>query len=434
MTKLYRTTLMAAVAGIAGIAAAVIAGPADAAPSFKGKTITMIIGYRPGGGTDAVGRLLGDYLAAELPGKPKIIYRNMPGGGGVTSMNYFANQVKPDGLTITAGSSTQPDPSRFRRKSAKYNPLTFRYIGGVSRGATVLLINKKARSRLTDPSKKPVIMGGIDGTRSGNQMALWGKEFLGWNLRWVIGYPGTAEITLALRRGEIDLSSTANGFLIRELVSTGKIDLFVQSGTLTDGKLMPRGEFANTPLFPPMIASKITDPLAKQAFNYWKGINALDKFMALPPGTPDDIVKVYRTAFRAAAKNKKFISRGRKMISEDFAPVMPKDMEALIAMVANTSTEAVGFINKMKKKQKLPVDSGKKKYVKVKATLDDVRKGGRLLIFKVKGKTQSARVSSSQTKVKISGKKTKRKNLKAGMKCVINYPGNAKTAKSVTCK
>lgn len=434
MTKLYRTSLMAAVAGVVGISAAVMASPAIAATSFKGKTITMIIGYRPGGGTDAVGRLLGDYLAAELPGKPKIIYRNMPGGGGITSMNYFANQVKPDGLTITAGASTQPDPSRFRRKSSKYNPLTFRYIGGVSRGATVLLINKKALARLTDPSKKPVIMGGIDGTRSGNQMALWGKEFLGWNLRWVIGYPGTAEITLALRRGEVDLSSTANGFLIRELISTGKIDLFVQSGTLTDGKLMPRGEFAKTPLFTKLIASKITDPLAKQAFNYWEGINALDKWMALPPGTPDNIVKVYRAAFRVAAKNKKFLSRGRKMISDDFSPVMPLDMEALIAKVANTSAEAIGFINKMKKKQNLPVDSGKKKYVKVKTTLDDVRKGGRLLIFKVKGKTKSARVSSSQTKVKIGGKKTKRKNLKAGMKCVINFPGNAKTAKSVTCK
>ncbi len=434
MTKLYRITLMAAVAGILGIAAAVMAGPADAAASFKGKTITMIIGYRPGGGTDAVGRLLGDYLAAELPGKPKIIYRNMPGGGGITSMNYFANQVKPDGLTIAAGASTQPDPSRFQRKSAKYNPLTFRYIGGVSRGATVLMINKKALSRLTDPSKKPVIMGGIDGTRSGNQMALWGKEFLGWNLRWVIGYPGTAEITLALRRGEIDLSSTANGFLIRELVGTGKIDLFVQSGSLIDGKLRPRGEFAKTPLFPKIIASKITDPLAKQAFNYWEGINALDKWMALPPGTPDDIVKAYRAAFRIAAKNKKFLSRGRKMISDDFSAVMPRDMEALIAKVANTSDKAISFINKIKKKQKLPVDSGKKKFVKVKTTLDSVRKGGRLLVFKVKGKTQSARVSSSQTKVKISGKKTKRKNLKAGMNCVISYPGNAKTAKSVTCK
>ncbi len=120
---------------VGGLAAS---GPAAAEVSFKGKTITMIIGYRPG-------------------------------GGGITSMNYFANQAKPDGSTITAGSSTQPDPLRFRRKSAKYDPLTFLYIGGIARGSSVMMINPATKSRLLDRSKKPVIMGAVDGTRSSMQ-------------------------------------------------------------------------------------------------------------------------------------------------------------------------------------------------------------------------------------------------------------------------
>jgi hypothetical protein len=359
----------------------------------------------------------------------------MPGGGGIVSMNYMANQVKPDGLTITTGSSTQPDPLRFRRKSAKYDPLKFNYIGGISRGSTVMMINKAAKARLLDKSKKPVIMGGVDGTRSSMQVALWGREFLGWNLKWVIGYPGTSEIALALQRGEVDMTSTGNLFLIRDLLAGGKIVALAQSGTLAGGKLIPRAEFPKVPLFPPMMAGKIKDPIAQKAFTYWEGLNALDKWLALPPKTPADMVKTFRAAFVSATKDKEFLARGKKMISADFEAILPDDMTTLIHKVASTPTAAINFTKTLKKKQGLPVDSGKKKkLVKVKVKLDAVKRGGRVLTFKVKGKDSWTKVSSANTTVKIGGAKTKRKNLKAGMSCTIRYAGKGQTAKLVDCK
>lgn len=415
---------------VGGLAAS---GPAAAEVSFKGKTITMIIGYRPGGGTDAVGRLTGKYLAQYMPGKPQIIFRNMPGGGGITSMNYFANQAKRDGSTITAGSSTQPDPLRFRRKSAKYDPLTFLYIGGIARGSSVMMINPATKSRLLDRSKKPVIMGAVDGTRSSMQVALWGAEYLGWNIKWVIGYPGTAEIALALQRGEVDMSSTANLFLIKELINAKKAVPLVQSGMLVAGKLVTRSEFPDVPIFTAMVRSKITDPIAKKAFAYWEGINALDKWLALPPKTPAAIVKTYRAAFVKAVKDKEFLALGRKMVSQDFAAILPQDQTTMIMKVAGTPNEALAYIKALKKKNGLPVAKVKVKLVKATATLDKVKRGGRVLMFKVKGKDQWTRVSSSRTKVKINGKESLRKHLKAGMTCKLNYR-QGKTAKSVDCR
>jgi tripartite-type tricarboxylate transporter receptor subunit TctC len=356
MRRSFRITTCAAISVLAGLAL-FAAGAVPAAPSFAGKQITMIIGYKPGGGTDAVGRLLGEYLAKYLPGRPDIIYRNMPGGGGITAMNYFARQVEPDGLTITVGSSTQPDPLRWRSQTSHYDPTKFEIIGGILRGATVLVMNKEAEERISDKSKPPVIMGALDGSRSGMQAMMWGIEYLDWNAKWVTGYPGTAELALALQRGEIDVTSTANAFLILELVRSGKFTPLAQSGTPSEGKLVPRPEpeLADAPLIPELVRPKLKSEREKLAFDYWEGINTLDKWMALPPDTPDEIVKVYRTAFRQAVKDSAFIERGRKLISEDFAPVMPEDQERLIRQVALTPEEALDYIDELKKKQGLPV-------------------------------------------------------------------------------
>jgi tripartite-type tricarboxylate transporter receptor subunit TctC len=74
--------------------------------SFAGKQVTMIIGSAPGGGTDTSGRVIANFIAAHLPGKPSLIVRNIPGAQGLTAMNHFVKQVAADGLTITMGSTT----------------------------------------------------------------------------------------------------------------------------------------------------------------------------------------------------------------------------------------------------------------------------------------------------------------------------------------
>src|SRR6266849_9852348 len=91
------------IAAIAIIAVAALgSGPAAAqgVPSFKGKTITMLIGSEPGGGTDAAGRLIALYLRKYLPGEPSIVVQNMAGGSGIAAMNYFVRRTQPDGLTV----------------------------------------------------------------------------------------------------------------------------------------------------------------------------------------------------------------------------------------------------------------------------------------------------------------------------------------------
>ena len=101
--------------------------------SFKGK-VNVIIGTTPGGGTDGTTRLIGRFMTKYLPGHPQMIYRNMPGGGGVKGTNYFANKLKRDGSAWMGGGTGYVHHQTLRLNVVKYDPRTFNFIGGVSRG------------------------------------------------------------------------------------------------------------------------------------------------------------------------------------------------------------------------------------------------------------------------------------------------------------
>jgi hypothetical protein len=323
---------------------------ADEAVSFKDKTITMIVASPSGGGTDTSGRLIAPLLANRLPGRPTVIVRNIPGAQGITAMNYFVRQVAPDGLTASMASSTIADPLLFRRPQSQYDPTTFLTVGGVGRGGTTLVIRKDARERLYGRSL-PLVMGALGGVpRSGMLMTAWGIEFLGWNVRWVTGYRGTNELMLALERGEIDMTSTANLFEIQKLLDTGKVEFLAQSGTLRKGQVVPRPDFGAAPIFANLMQGKIKDPVIQQAFDYWAGMTSIDKWLALPPKTPDPIVRAYRDAYAAAFTDPSFAELGKK-ISEDFEPVAYDDVDFLVGKLAAIQPQAISYISTMLRKQ-----------------------------------------------------------------------------------
>jgi hypothetical protein len=161
--------------------------------TFRGKTITMIVGSQAGGGTDATGRLMAPFLAKYLPGNPTVIVENRPGADGIVALNYFVQQVKSDGLTVAAGDSPQIDPIRYRAPQSRYDPTRFEFVGGIGRGGSMIIMDATAEKRLADKSAPPVTIGVASSVpRSGQAIAAWGISFLGWNAKWVVGYRAAA--------------------------------------------------------------------------------------------------------------------------------------------------------------------------------------------------------------------------------------------------
>ena len=340
---------MRAKAILVSIAAVLVVGAAIAqpAPTFEAKTLTALISSPPGGGTDMAGRLIASYIADRLEGKPKVVVKNMPGAQGVTAMNFFVTQVPPDGLTFAMASTSQADPLNFRRSTSVYDPSKFEIVGGVGRGGMVLIIRKDAESRLYDKTQLPAVMGSLGGIpRTGMQTTAWGIEFLGWNARWVVGYPGTNELFVALERGEIDMTATANLFQVRKMIETGKYKILTQTGMLREGKILRRSEFSDIPTVSDLIESKIKTPTQRQAYDYWLALTALDKWMALPPKTPVAYVNAYKAAFNTAFTDPGFADLG-KTVSEEFEPMYADDIAKMINALTSATPEATQFIKEM---------------------------------------------------------------------------------------
>jgi len=318
--------------------------------TFRGKTITMMIGSQAGGGTDATGRLIAPFLVKYLPGNPSVIVENRPGADGIVALNYFVTQVKPDGLTVTTGDSPQVDPIRYRVSQSRYDPTKFEFVGGIGRGGSMIVMDSAVEKRLFDKSAAPVTIGIASSIpRSGQAMAAWGIGFLGWNAKWVVGYRSTSALMLALQQGEIDMTATSNTFSLQHLIDSGKFKVLVQSGGLQDGKLVPRPEFPNAPLLSDLLAGKL-DPIARQSFDHWRGVLLADKWLGLPPATPAAIVEAYRKAYRAMAVDPEFLAQGRR-ISEVFAPMTDGDIRSLVQTGADAPREAIEFLDTLLRRQ-----------------------------------------------------------------------------------
>ncbi len=78
-------------------------GPASA-QTYPTKPIRLILGYPPGGSTDATARVLGPRMS-EILGQ-QIVIENMGGAGGTIASNYVAKSASPDGYTLLLNTSS----------------------------------------------------------------------------------------------------------------------------------------------------------------------------------------------------------------------------------------------------------------------------------------------------------------------------------------
>lgn len=101
-----------------------------------------------------------------------------------------------------------------------------------------------------------------------------------------------------------------------------------------------------------MLAGKIGDPLGQKAFKYWFNVTALDKVLAIVPGTPAPIIAIYRDTFRKSVEDPEFSEIGKR-ISEEFMPMSYGDVETLVTALADTPDDVLDYLNAVLAKQGL---------------------------------------------------------------------------------
>jgi len=320
-----------------------LSAPAQAAPYYEGKTIEILGESRVGGGTDTMARIIGLFLPKYIPGKPAIVVRSQPGAAGAIANNIFYAKGKPDGLHLMMNSSSPISLQLKSRDIAKYDLRKYTHIGHINRGSSLMLVRKEVLNRLYDPKAEPVICGTKEGEEPWMTMPVWGREFLGWNVRWIPGYGGTSEMELAFRRKEIDMFGTSNSFIIERLQNEGLATAITLSGVWKNNKFIRRKDFPTVPTFVEVLGAKKPAGVSWQAYMAWLGSDLVDKFLAAPRNTPKEYASILIGAFGKMAQDPQFDDQVKRMVSTVYEVGVGKETSDLLKEVLAAPPEAIEY-------------------------------------------------------------------------------------------
>ena len=190
------------------LAAAALAGSAQAADAYPSKPITLVIPYSAGGSTDILGRLVAQKLSERL--KVSVVVENKPGANGTIGVDRVA-KAAADGYTIVLGDvgGLAISPSLYPK--LPYKPLNdLAVVSLVGRSPLVLTVGSKSPlnslADLTAAAKaKPAVLNyPSSGTGGPNHMggALYAIQA---DVKVThVPYKGSAPSVVSLVAGETD--------------------------------------------------------------------------------------------------------------------------------------------------------------------------------------------------------------------------------------
>ncbi|HSR54662.1 MAG TPA: hypothetical protein VLN73_00370 [Alphaproteobacteria bacterium] len=423
------------VLGIVGSAALALAATDASAQSvadfYKGKTVTIYIGYSPGGGYDAYARTIARHMGRHIPGNPSFTPKNRPGAGSLLLTNELYNRHPQDGTAISMIGRGMPMEALFGNKQARFDPTKINWIGSTNNEVSLCVTWHETGIDTLEKFRSQKIT--VGGTGPGADTDIFPKvlnNVVGTNLNLVTGYPGGNNINLAMEKGEVEgrcgwswssVKSTRPGWL-----KEGKVNLILQMSTSKHPELTKRGV--------PFVMDLAKTERDRKILTLVYARQAMGRPLATGPGVPEDRVAALRAAFDATMKDEKFLADIRKQKLE-LAPLSGKEIQELVVDIMTTPPEVVQAAKEASEKTgDMFIKKVKIQLVEHEGPVTQTKRGGRRIFIKYKDKEVRAKVSGSRTTVTIDGKNTERKNIKVGMTCKFTYPSAGSEAKRVDCK
>ena len=311
-----------------------------AADFYEGKTVTIIVGFTPGGTYDQIARFYARNLPRFIPGKPTIVVQNMPGAGSLVATVTLANTSPRDGTVlgiIGGGAALEPI---LGNPQARYDARQFGWIGGRSSDHFMCAVSSKSSVKTIAEAKVKEVVVGSTGTGSRTMsfpVAL--NELIGTKFKIVSGYPGGNEISMAVEKGEVEgycgwaISSIRQRSA--DWLKTGRLTF------LTQFALSKNPDFPAVPLakvLPPSeVGQRAVEFLSSDSTNAWP--------LIAPPGLPAERVQILRSAFDAMLRDPAVIAEGVKE-GMDIDPVSGSDLQALIQRLYTTPPEVLALVRK----------------------------------------------------------------------------------------
>lgn len=304
---------LALAASGAALGLVMLVGTDAKAVDFSGETITVIVPFSEGGGTDSYSRLMAPLFEKNLPGHPTILVLNKPGGGGLSGANYYADHAKKDGTTVLALSTSSQsnwmlgDPrAQFELKDFIPIILSPRGITLYTRGNLGIQDEKTLKGKiekLSSYSPEELNFGGKTPT-SGDLALRVALSLLGVEVNSVWGLGGNGPMALGFERGEftVNYDNTLSFLQNREnMIEDGMaVPLFTFGVMDENGKIERDPALPDVPTVPEYYKAVFGKEPSGAAYNAWKALMGvsvpLSKSWNLMAGTPKDVIEAWRTA------------------------------------------------------------------------------------------------------------------------------------------
>jgi tripartite-type tricarboxylate transporter receptor subunit TctC len=274
---------------------------------YAGKTLTLICPLGAGGEYDGYLRLLQRHIAKHIPGAPSVNIVYMPGGGGLRAVNYAANGGPQDGTQIVMIANGLLLFEAIGLPNLETSLSKFKWIGNFSALNSVTAVWKKTGVRSIEDARHRRIIIGSSGAGSTSALLPWAQNALaGTKFKVVLGYKGQAQMTLAMRRGELDGRAGSSWFsFLRELPEA------------RDGAVVPISQVGvkRDPLIPdvPLLTEVVgDDPVRIAVARLISEAVVQARTIAAPPGVPDDRAALLKTAFVETMKDPDYVAEAKR--------------------------------------------------------------------------------------------------------------------------
>ena len=296
--------------------------PARAQDFYRGKTLTIVVGFTPGGGFDINARLLARHIGRHIPGNPTVVVQNMPGAGGLNSVQYLDTAAPRDGTVIDIFNFGNIGESKLAPEKTRIDFRKFNWIGSISQDLSVCYVwHAFGPKNLAELKARSVVhMGrtGIGSSSDLNQRIL--RNIFGVRIQQIAGYPGSAEERMAVERGETDGNCGAWSSIPAEWVEERKIVPIVRSAPFVPPDL-PDGV--------PYSADIAPSERDRQIIKLLVASGEVGRPFIASAAVPADRIRVLRDAFNATVRDPQFIAEALRLRQ----PLSPKTGEEALRVV-----------------------------------------------------------------------------------------------------
>ena len=316
---------------------------------YRGKTITLVVGYGPGGGYDVYARLVGRHLGRHIPGNPTVVVQNMPGAGSLRSVNWLYKLAPRDGTAIAHFARNMPLLGMLgTNPNAQFDPRKFNWLGSSSSfadDAYILIVRTDSPVKTIEearrPGGEPLVLGGTAEGATGNDVPIILRDTIGLNVKQVVGYPDSGALFLAMERGEVhgrttDLSSV-RAIKPDWLKPNSGYQVLVQFARETR-----HPDFPNVPTARELARNETARLLIELTEIPYK----MSRPFAAPPDIPPERAKALQRAFAATHKDPQYLEEAAKQ-RVDVSPVSAEGVIAALKRLESAPPQQLDYLRRL---------------------------------------------------------------------------------------